>query len=90
MLGQKHWDVGPDGQLTATLHSLRLMVRKSDGHARYLVLGRFADGRASSEIMLASGTEPNVRAAIEAAERTATRIAPIIAARLKVVAHLDG
>jgi hypothetical protein len=76
VLGRKHWHADANGQLSATAHSLRLIIRQFDGCARYLIVRRGKDG-ASGEIMLASGTEPSVDAAMMAAERRAKKMAPI-------------
>jgi hypothetical protein len=60
---------------------LRLVVRKSDAYARYVILKRAGDGGSSAEVMLSSGTEPNVEAAIVAATKVATRIDLMLAER---------
>ena len=89
MLGREEWHADTDEQSSATVRSLKLMIRKADNCARYLVFGRVGSDEAACEIMLASGTEPNVSEAMMAAERTAARIEPIFAGRLKTVARID-
>jgi hypothetical protein len=56
------------------MRDLKLIVRKSDACARYLILQCDRDGRFKADVMLSSGTEPNVQAAIVSAKRVATRI----------------
>ena len=69
------WRVGPDGILSAESGGLRLVVRKAEGCARFLVLKDGADAeQPCPACVLASGTENDVRAAMEAAERMLARL----------------
>jgi len=79
VLGREHWHVDADGQLSASAHNLRLVIRQFDDCARYLIVRSTTQGGTCDEIMLASGTEPSVHAAMTAAERTAKRIEPTLA-----------
>jgi hypothetical protein len=74
------WCFDPDGQVSTRVGALKLIVRKSEQYARYVIL-HSPVGTANKENILSSGTEPNVQAAIEAAERAATRIGFIFTAR---------
>ena len=81
-----------DGRLSTEFHGLRLVVRKSDADARYVILRRAGNGRSSVEVMLSSGTEPNVEAAIVAATKVAARIDSMLAERRRTAtfAHTGG
>jgi hypothetical protein len=83
MLGHEIWLRGPDGELFAVVHSLKLIVRQSGCYARYLILQRGVNGREGHEIMLASGTEANENAAMIAARRGAMRISLMLDERQK-------
>ena len=45
------------GQLLATEHGFKLIVRQFDGCARYLVVRTATEGDKYGDVMLASGTE---------------------------------
>lgn len=70
-MGRARWHVDSNGQLSARVHGLKLIVCKFDACARYLIVQSATQGRPSTGIMLASGTEPSVDAAMMAAERVA-------------------
>jgi hypothetical protein len=72
----------PDGQLCAAVDSLSLIIRKSGDYTRFLILQR-SHGKKGQDAMLASGTEPNVDAAMIAARRAVTRIASVLDERKK-------
>jgi len=74
------WCADSAGLVSTSMGTLKLIVRKSDSYARYVIL-HSAVGAARSENILSSGSEANVQAAIEAAEKVATRIGLILAAR---------
>ena len=81
------WRKVSDGRLSAEFPGLRLIVSKSDAYARYVILKRA--GGSCAEVMLSSGTEPNVEAAIVAATKVATRIDLMLAERRRpVIEHL--
>jgi hypothetical protein len=82
------WLTVSDGRLSAEFPSLRLIVRKSDAYARYVILKRAGHGGSCAEVMLSSGTEPNVEAAIVAATKVAARIDLMLAGRRRPVLHL--
>ena len=67
---------------------MKLIVRRSDTCARYVILRRTGYGGTCTEVMLSSGTEPNVEAAMAAAKKVATRIAAILAARRRSLPHV--
>ena len=67
------WCADSAGLVSTSMGTLKLIVRKSDSYARYVIL-HSAVGAARSESILSSGSEANVQAAIEAAEKVATRI----------------
>ena len=75
------WHTVSDGRLSTEFHGLRLVVRKSDADARYVILKRAGYGRSSAEVILSSGTEANVEAAIVAATKVAARIDAMLAER---------
>jgi hypothetical protein len=84
MLGHEIWLRGPDGELFAVAHSLKLIVRQSGCFVRYLILHRGVHGgRERHETMLASGTEANENAAMIAARRAAMRISFMLDKRQK-------
>jgi len=74
------WCADSAGLVSTSMGTLKLIVRKSDSYARYVIL-HSAVGAARSENILSSGSEANVQAAIEAAEKVATRIGLILASR---------
>ena len=76
MAQQELWRIGPDGALSAESGCLRLVVRKAEGCARFLVLNTRTDADSRPASVLASGTENDVHAAMEAAERMLARFAP--------------
>jgi hypothetical protein len=76
--GNKFWHADPNGELSAVLDDLRLIIRQRDGFTRYLILQR--GGR---EIMLGSGTESDVSQAMIAAQHAAERIAFILSQRAR-------
>lgn len=81
MIGQELWRTDQTGELSASIDKLRLVIRRCDGYARYLILHRTTHGGTYPEIMLGSGTESDVRTAMIAARRAAMRIAFILAER---------
>jgi hypothetical protein len=83
------WRRDADGHLTAEASGLKLIVRKLDNCARYMILQRAGDGRPCAEVMLSSGTESNVDAAITAARKAATRIDIMLTERRRLAVHAD-
>jgi hypothetical protein len=83
------WHTEPDGSVSTEIPGLKIIVRKSDGCARYVILQSTGYG-SCAEAMLSSGTEPNVDAAILSARRAATRIDVILAERRKSPIHVDS
>ena len=83
------WRAEADGQASAEVPGLKLIVRRSDTCARYVILRRTGYGATCTEVMLSSGTEPNVEAAMAAAKKVATRIAAMLAARRRSLPHVD-
>ena len=67
------WRTASDGQVSAEVHGLKLVVRRAGTCARFVVLQPYGHAEARAEIMLSSGTEPTVSAAKAAAERAAAR-----------------
>jgi len=72
------WQIGPSGELSTVVYSLRLVVRTSTDFARFLVLRRSAHGGEDHEILLASGSEADIAAAKLAARRMAMRLESVI------------
>ena len=83
------WHTGADGSVSTEIPGLKIIVRKSDGCVRYVIL-QLADSGSCAEVMLSSGTEPTVDAAISAARRAATRIDVMLTARRKSAIHVDN
>jgi hypothetical protein len=75
------WQTEPDGQSSAQVLGLKLVVRKYDSCARYVVLQPDGCGGTCAQVMLSSGTEPNPNAAKIAAERAATRTVCMLSER---------
>ena len=90
MSGREQWYADAYGQLLVTEHGLRLVVRQFDGCARYLVVRTSLEGDKYGDILLASGTELNVNAAMTAARRTASRIQSILAKHPKIMTSAEG
>ncbi len=82
------WRAVSDGRLSTEFPALRLIVRKSDAYARYVIIKRAGYGGSCDEVMLSSGTEPNVEAAIVAATKAAPRIDLMLAERHRPMIHL--
>ena len=82
-LRQDAWEIEPGGELSTEFGSLRLIIHQSADCARFrVVLSAGAHG--SPELMLASGTEANLNAAIQAAIKAAVRIEKLLAERLRI------
>ena len=71
---QREWHVESDGNFSAFVYGLRVTVHEWPACARFRVLYS-PQATPRAEIMLASGTEPNVAAAMQAAGKAALRIA---------------
>ena len=82
------WQTVSDGNLSAEFSGLRLIVRRSDSYARYVILKRAGQSISCTEVMLSSGTEANVEAAIVAATKVAARIGLMLAERHRTATHL--
>ena len=82
------WCAVSDGRLSTGFPALRLIVRKSDAYVRYIVIKRAGYGGSCDEVMLSSGTEPNVEAAIVAATKVATRIDLMLTERHRPMIYL--
>ena len=89
-MDRKAWRTASDGQVLAEVHGLKLVVRRASACARYVVLqpGGYAEARA--DIMLSSGTEPTVSAAMAAAERAAARTIFLLGERRRSVVKQDA
>lgn len=68
-MGYEPWRAEPDGALVLDIGRFRLVVKERGGRIRYLVWQRPGDTGAGTYVLLASGTESNVRAAMAAAEK---------------------
>jgi hypothetical protein len=88
-VGHEIWHKEADGHLSAETGGLKLIVCKLDSCARFVVLQRAEDDRSCSEVMLSSGTEPSVDAAIAAAWRAAARIFIMLTERRRSAVHAD-
>jgi hypothetical protein len=85
----KIWRAEADVQASAEFPGLKLIVRRSDTCARYVILRRTGYGGTCTEVMLSSGTEPNVEAAMAAAKKVATRIDAMLAERRRSSDHVS-
>jgi hypothetical protein len=83
------WHTESDGCVSTEIPGLKIMVHKSDGCARYVILHSAGDG-SCAEVMLSSGTEPSVDAAIVSARRAATRIVVMLSARRSSAIDVDA
>jgi hypothetical protein len=83
MRGEVTWRTEQNGELSAALHNLKLIISTWDNCARYVVLQRVIHGGTLIETLLHSGTEPTILAAMVAAIRAATRIESMLAERPK-------
>ena len=84
------WRTEPDGQISAEIQGLKLIVRRSATCARYVILQSPAYGGTCAGAMLSSGTEPTVKAAKIAAESAAARTALMLGRRRRSVVHLEN
>jgi len=74
-LGQgEPWLVEQNGDLSTVTQRLRLIIRRFDGFARFLVLRLSAREKRDAEVLLSSGTATNVSTAKTAAQQTAVRL----------------
>jgi hypothetical protein len=87
---QATWRIAYDGQVSAEFHGLKLVVRRASACARYVVLQACGYAEARDEIMLSSGTEPTVSAAMAAAERAAARTLFWLGERQRSVVQQDA
>jgi hypothetical protein len=69
------WRTESGGVLSAEVGSLRLVVKKTESAARFLLVRHRGDDQ---HPLLASGTEDDVRAAMEAGERMLGRLEPLL------------
>jgi hypothetical protein len=83
------WHTESDGSVSTEIPSLKIIVRKAEGCARYVIPQNAGYG-SCDEVMLASGTEPNEDAAILAAQRAAKRIDVMLTARRRSAIHADA
>ena len=86
----KAWRTAADGQVSAEVHGLRLVVRRASACARYVVLQPCGYAEERAEILLSSGTEPTVSEAMAAAERAATRTIFLLGERRRSVVQQDA
>jgi hypothetical protein len=84
------WHEEAEGRFSAGVPGLRLIVRKLDNCARYIIVQRVYDGTSCVEVLLSSGTEPNVDAAIAAARKAATRIDIMLFERRRLAVYSDS
>ena len=66
------WHNEPNGDQSAVLNGMKLVIRKSNGFARYLLLA-LPRRRGGRPVLLESGCVDNVKTAKEKAVRRATR-----------------
>jgi hypothetical protein len=83
------WHKDAEGHLSAEVPGLKLIVRKSDNCARYVILRCPGYDVSGAEVLLSSGTEPSVDAAIVAARKAATRIDIMLTERRRAVVQMD-
>jgi hypothetical protein len=72
------WHNEPNGDLTAFLLGLKLVIHKARGFSRFLLFCRPHGGR-KHEVLLESGCEDNVPAAQEKAVRRAVKLTATLA-----------
>ncbi len=73
--GQAIWRTGPNQFLSADIHGLRLVVEgpeRAGEPARFQIMRQEAGGQ---RVIIGSGTEADLRAAMAAAEEMARRLA---------------
>ena len=70
-MGQAVWQTEPGGSLASDVGEFRLVIERVNGWVRYQVLQRERQPGAGNPVLLASGNQDDVRAAMEAAERVA-------------------
>jgi hypothetical protein len=76
------WHTNSNGELSATVHDLRVIIRPCAGYIRYLILRH--DTRAECpEVLLRSGTESDVSRAMIAARLAAERAELVLSHRSK-------
>ena len=80
-VGREVWKTEPDGQSSAQVLGLKLVVRKYDSCARYVVLQPDGCGGTCAQVMLSSGTEHNPNAVMVAAESATTRTVYMLSER---------
>lgn len=72
---QERWRIEPNGDQSAMMPNLRIVVRDADGFTRFLLLKRPHFGGRGLETLLESGCENDVRAAKAKAVQRAVRLA---------------
>ena len=77
----QRWQTAPNGDLSAEMRNLRLVIRDADGFTRFLLLRRSDGGSRPLETPLESGCENDVRAAKAKAVQRAVRLTAMSAAR---------
>jgi hypothetical protein len=58
---RENWHTECKGQIWAEVFGLKLIVRQSGTYARYVILRPSGSEGTRDEVMLSSGTEPNVK-----------------------------
>jgi hypothetical protein len=84
---RENWHTECKGQIWAEVFGLKLIVRQSGTYARYVILRPSGSEGTRDEVMLPSGTEPNVNVAMLAAERVAMRTALLLRERRRSTAQ---
>jgi hypothetical protein len=85
MVQHEAWLIEPSGELSTVTQSLRLVVRGCDGFTRFLIFRLSAPDRQCGDMILSSGTAPDVNAAKAAARQTATRLETVLACRRQAI-----
>jgi hypothetical protein len=75
------WRTEPNGDLSAVMLNLRLVIHEGDGFSRFLLLGRSGNGSGKQEVLLESGCEDDVHAAKARAIRRAVSLTSTPAVR---------
>jgi hypothetical protein len=85
MVNREIWRTDAHGNLSAEGPRLRLTVRNAGSWVQYIIQQRAGCGEGSSEVMLSSGIAPDVKAAIVAVEKVATRVDFMLAERSRLL-----
>lgn len=69
------WDVAPNGELSARIDDLKVVIRRTTGFTRFLLMACQTSKAEGTELLLESGSEDDLRTAQDKAVMRALALA---------------